>query len=131
MASTRVLLVEDSAVQRRLLSRLLLACGAEVVTAENGHQAIGLAESAPPSLILMDIDLPGLDGLDACRALKRNPRTRHVPVVMLSGCEEKACRLRALMRGAADYLVKPVSRSQLCELLHAINPDGSIKKVTG
>ena len=116
----KILLVEDSAVQRQLLRRRLAGCDYQVETASNGYQAIGLAQREQPDIILMDIDMPGLDGLDACRALRRNVLTCHIPVVILSACEQDACRLRALMRGAVSYLTKPVDAAELCATLSAI-----------
>lgn len=120
MRKGSVLLVEDSAVQRRLIQRFLADCERPVETASNGREALQQAKALDPDLIIMDIDMPEMDGLDACRALTRDPSTRHIPVVMLSACGEKACQLRATMRGAADYLVKPVTRRQLCNTLGPI-----------
>jgi len=64
----------------------------------------------------MDIDMPVMNGLDACRLLKRNPHTGHIPVVMLSSCRRPASRLR----GASGYLTKPVTQHQLCHTLSAL-----------
>ncbi len=120
MCKGSVLLVEDSDIQRRLIQRLLLACDRPVETVDNGEDAVRYALETDPDLILMDIDMPGMNGLDACRAISRNPHTQHIPIVMLSSYEDKAYRLRAAMRGAVDYLVKPVTREQLCNTLAPI-----------
>ncbi|BAN70214.1 twitching motility two-component system response regulator PilH [endosymbiont of unidentified scaly snail isolate Monju] len=113
----RILIVEDSLSQRQTVCRQLARCHFDPVSAENGLEALRLARMQPPELILMDIDMPELDGLDTCRELQRDPLTRHIPVVMLSSCTEKSCQLRALMRGAIAYLTKPVTRAQLCHTM--------------
>lgn len=109
-----VLLVDDSPTQRLFHYRQLRRCGVDVLLAVDGMQALDKARRYHPDLILMDIDMPQLDGLQACRELSRHRSTRDIPVVMLSSCEQPSCKLRALMRGASDYLVKPVKHPQLC-----------------
>ncbi len=113
----RILVVEDSVAQRQAICRYLARCNFDPIAAENGLEAIELALSAQPELILMDIDMPELDGLDACRELQRDPRTCEIPVVILSACEQKSYRLRAMMRGAVAYLTKPVTHAKLCRTL--------------
>lgn len=120
MQDKPILLVEDSAAQRRMLSAYLAACEHEVVTAKNGQEALQLAGTLDPVLILMDIDMPVMNGLDACRALTRGPDTQHIPVVMLSALGEDAMRLRATMRGASNYLTKPVTQQKLCNTLRPL-----------
>ena len=112
-----ILVVEDSAAQRQAICRYLAHCDFDSMAAENGLEAIELAQAHHPKLILMDIDMPELDGLEACRELQRDPLTRHIPIVMLSSSEQKAHRLRALMRGAVAYLTKPVTHGTLCRTL--------------
>lgn len=112
-----VLLVDDSPTQRLYATRLLQRCGAEVLIAVDGLQALEKARRHRPHLILMDIDMPRMDGLLACRQLSRDPNTCDIPVVIMSACDLSACKLRAMMRGAVDYLVKPVRSRQLRPLL--------------
>jgi len=103
----RVLVVDDSATVRRLVSLALDRLGCEVVTASSGLEALGAMSHAAPDLVLLDVGLPNLDGHQICRAIKRNERTRDVPVIMLTGRDGLMDRLRGKMAGAAEYLTKP------------------------
>jgi twitching motility two-component system response regulator PilG len=103
----RVLVVDDSATVRRLVSLALDRLGCEVVTASSGLEALSAMSHAAPDLVLLDVGLPNLDGHQICRAIKRNDRTRDVPVIMLTGRDGLMDRLRGKMAGAAEYLTKP------------------------
>ncbi len=103
----RVLVVDDSATVRRLVTLALERLGCEVVTASGGLEALGILSHAAPSLVLLDVGLPNLDGHQICRAIKRNERTSGVPVIMLTGRDGLMDRLRGKMSGAAEYLTKP------------------------
>jgi two-component system cell cycle response regulator DivK len=109
----RVLVVEDHEDNRQILRDLLGSAGFEIIEAENGEEAVALAETSRPDVILMDIQLPVLDGYEATRRIKANPSLRSIPVVIvtsyaLSGDEEKA-----RLAGCDDYVSKPFSPRDL------------------
>lgn len=104
-----VLIVDDNEHLRRILASILGASGYEVLEAGSGSQAIEKAISAKPSLILLDLDLPDITGIDAARALKNNPKTALIPIIACSAFFETDLREKALCAGMVDYLQKPIS----------------------
>lgn len=107
--SKRILVVEDHETNRRILRDLLTSTGYELIEAVTGEEGVTLAETHHPDLILMDIQLPGFDGYEATRRIKKNPALRHIPIIAvtsyaLSGDEEKA-----LEAGCEAYVSKPFS----------------------
>jgi two-component system cell cycle response regulator len=103
----RVLVVDDSATNRMLIRLRLNAAYYEVIEARDGEEALALAASDPPDLVLLDLGLPGIDGFETCRRLKREAATAQVPVVMLTASDGRADRVRGLETGADDFLTKP------------------------
>jgi two-component system, cell cycle response regulator DivK len=108
-----ILVVEDQEDNRQILRDLLASGGFDMIEAENGEQAIAAAERSRPDLILMDIQLPILDGYEATRRIKANPDLKSIPIIVvtsyaLSGDEDKARRA-----GCDDYVAKPFSPRQL------------------
>ncbi|HLE65548.1 MAG TPA: response regulator [Burkholderiales bacterium] len=112
---SRILLVEDNEMNRDMLSRRLARKGFEVVVAADGEQGVALARSAAPDLILMDMNLPVLDGWEAARKLKAAPETRAIPIIALTAHAMEGDRARALAAGCDDYDTKPVEFSRLME----------------
>ncbi len=108
-----ILAVDDDAQVLALLKRVLPPDGYVVQTAASGEQALAAAAARPPDLILLDIHLPGLDGLEVCQRLKANPATRHIPVILLSASSGAQERVTGLQAGAVDYLTKPFRREEL------------------
>jgi two-component system phosphate regulon response regulator PhoB len=104
-----VLLVEDESAQRELLAYNLEAEGFAVITADNGEDGLILVDENDPDLIVLDWMMPQLSGIEVCRRLKRNSKTRKIPVIMLSARAEEVDRVRRLETGADDYVVKPYS----------------------
>jgi CheY-like chemotaxis protein len=104
----RVLLVEDNALNLELATDLLEACGIEVISANTGEAAVKLAQERGPNLILMDLSLPGMDGLQATAALKANPQTRLIPVVAVTAHAMKGDEQKALDAGCEGYITKPI-----------------------
>jgi putative two-component system response regulator len=105
----RVLVIDDSETTRFVLAGLLKR-QYEVSVGEDGEQALALARAEPqPDLILLDVEMPGLDGFEVCRLLKTDERTRDIPVVFLTGMTQPEHESRGLWLGATDYLVKPVN----------------------
>ncbi len=107
MAKPRVLAVEDDAEIRGLVAYSLAKEGYEVVEAETGERGLELAAASPPDLMLLDVMLPGIDGLEVLRRLKRNPGTASVPVILLTARSEEADVVSGLELGADDYVTKP------------------------
>ena len=111
----KILLVEDNEMNRDMLSRRLLKQGFEMVLALDGEQAVDLARSEAPDLILMDISLPGLDGWDATRLLKTMPETRSIPIIALTAHAMAGDREKSLAAGCNDYDTKPIDFRRLLE----------------
>ncbi len=108
-----VLLVEDEPAQREILRYNLTSEGYDVTMAENGDDALLLADEVHPDLILLDWMLPGVSGIEVLRRLKNRRVTAEIPTIMLSARSEELDRVRGLETGADDYLVKPYSVSEL------------------
>jgi two-component system cell cycle response regulator len=111
--SARVLVVDDIETNRRVLEAKLAAEYYQVMLASDGAQALDLARSEHPDIVLLDVMMPGLDGYEVCRRLKEDEATRHIPVLMVTALDERESRLKALEHGADDYLTKPVNDMQL------------------
>jgi len=109
----RILLVEDNEMNRDMLSRRLQRKGHEVLMAADGMQAILMAESESPDLILLDMSLPVIDGWEAARRLKAQASTKQVPVIALTAHAMAGDREKALAAGCDDYDTKPVDFPQL------------------
>lgn len=101
-----ILLVDDSALGRRSLAAPLEGLEYTILQAEDGHQALKIAAEARPDLILMDVRMPGLDGIEATRQLRQNPALAEIPVLLITGHDDTT-RLQGLEAGADDYLIKP------------------------
>lgn len=113
MEQKYIVAVEDDADIRELLRLTLASAGYRVAVAADGREGLDQCFAQPPDLILLDLTLPGLDGLDVCRALKREPRTAAIPIIMLTARGEEVDRIVGLEVGAEDYLVKPFSPREL------------------
>ena len=107
--TARVLVVDDVPANVRLLEARLSAEYFDVTTACSGVEALALCERAECDILLLDVMMPGLDGFEVCRKLKSNPRTHHIPVVMVTALDQPSDRVRGLEAGADDFLTKPVT----------------------
>ncbi|WP_421868543.1 response regulator [Motiliproteus sp.] len=112
-AAVTILLAEDNPANVMLIRDLLSYRGYRVLVAEDGLEAIEVASTAEPQLILMDVQMPRLDGLEATRRLKLHPRLNRIPVIILTALAMDGDRERCLASGAEDYLSKPVKMQQL------------------
>ncbi|GGD35951.1 phosphate regulon transcriptional regulator PhoB [Sinisalibacter lacisalsi] len=108
-----VLLVEDEPAQREILRYNLTSEGYDVTIAENGDDALLLAEEVKPDLVLLDWMLPGVSGIEVLRRLKSRRTSSEIPIIMLSARSEEVDRVRGLETGADDYMIKPYSVSEL------------------
>lgn len=120
MAHESILVVEDEDDIRELLRYNLAREGYRVAAAASGEEALKAARESLPDLVLLDLMLPGLDGLEVCRALKQNPQTRKLPIVMLTAKGEEADIVAGLELGADDYVTKPFSLRVLLARLRAV-----------
>ena len=109
----KVLIADDEIHMLRLLELTFKKGGFEVVSCRNGKEALAAVAAVLPQLILLDVMMPGLDGLDALRQLKLNPDTKNIPVIVLSSKGHALTRVKAEMAGATMFLTKPFSPSQL------------------
>jgi CheY-like chemotaxis protein len=114
----KVLLVEDNELNRDMLSRRLQRRGFEIVTATDGEQGVALAASEKPDLILMDISLPGLNGWDATRQIRRNGVT--IPIIALTAHAMSGDREKTLEAGCDEYETKPVELELLLSKIEAL-----------
>jgi two-component system, cell cycle response regulator DivK len=122
----KILLVEDNEMNRDMLSRRLLRKGFEVVMAVDGGQAVSMAESEHPDLILMDMSLPVIDGWEATRRVKAAKATAHIPIIALTAHAMSGDREKALSAGCDDYDTKPIEMPRLLEKIDAflVRPRG-------
>jgi putative two-component system response regulator len=108
-----VLVVDDGSADRQLAQAYLSGLDCEVRLAPDGDSALQQIKAEPPDLVLVDVQMPGMDGYEVCRRIKAGPRGRLLPVVMISAMEGTDDRARALEAGADDFLSKPVGRVEL------------------
>lgn len=108
-----VLVVDDSPTIRKLVEITLRRAGYEVVFAENGITTLAALTRHQPSLMILDIMLPAINGYQICQVIKRHPRCRGIPVIMLSGKDGAFAKVRGRMVGASEYLTKPFTPADL------------------
>lgn len=120
----RILIVEDNEMNRDALSRHLKRRGFEVLGADTGAGGLALATTERPDLVLMDIGLPEMDGLEVTRRLKASPETRDIPIIALSAHAMHEDRDRALQAGCDDFDTKPVRLQGLLEKIESLLPGG-------
>lgn len=113
--SARILCVEDNPQNMRLVRKILKHAGYEVLEAEDGLTGVTMAEQETPDLILMDINLPDIDGIEATKRIKAQPALVHIPIVALTANAMYGDEERILAGGCDGYLSKPVSKSTLVE----------------
>jgi two-component system, cell cycle response regulator DivK len=110
MAGEKILLVEDNEVNRRLAEFLLRSHGFQVRDAANAREAFDILKSERPDLIVMDIQLPGMDGLEATKKIKQQPEMADIPVVAVTSYAMKGDRENALAAGCVGYITKPINK---------------------
>jgi CheY-like chemotaxis protein len=123
---TKILYVEDNDDNIYMITRRLGRYGYEVIVAKDGEEGIAMVHSETPSLILMDLDLPVVDGWEATRRLKASDETRHIPIIAVSAYAMDSDRERALAAGCDDYFSKPVDLKGLLERIESLLPDGEV-----
>lgn len=117
---SRVLIVEDEPDIRDLVVHHLKRDGYQVSTASSGEEALRQVRAVPPDLVLLDLMLPAMDGLEVCRRLRQDPATASLPIVILTAKSDEVDRVLGLELGADDYIVKPFSPKELMARVRAV-----------
>jgi two-component system cell cycle response regulator DivK len=112
---TRILCVEDNEDNLFMLQRRLTRAGFEVTISRDGAQSVEWAKTLLPDLIVMDLNLPGLDGCEATRRLKSQPETKHIPIIVLTADSKGKSREKALAAGCDEFALKPIDFPGLVE----------------
>jgi twitching motility two-component system response regulator PilH len=118
-----ILIVDDSSTDRLFLTEMLVKVfnqDLKILTAETGEKGIQIAETELPDLILMDIVMPGMTGFQATRALSKNPKTSHIPIIVCTGKSQATDQAWALKMGAKSSLAKPIVQSELIASIEAL-----------
>ena len=119
----RILVVEDQADNKQIMRDLLTSAGYEVLEASSGIEAIDMTAAESPDLILMDVQLPGMDGHEATRRLKGDPASAHIPIVAVTSYAFSGDRDEALAAGSDAYFAKPVSPREILAKVKSLVPD--------
>ncbi|MCI9070037.1 MAG: response regulator transcription factor, partial [Clostridium sp.] len=120
MANEKILVVDDEEHIAELISYNLTSNGYKVITANNGIDAIKLAIEEKPSLILLDLMIPGKDGYDVCKEVRGNSEVKNIPIIMLTAKSEELDKILGLELGADDYITKPFSVRELLARVKAV-----------
>ena len=122
LAGTRVMVIDDSNTIRRSAEIFLLKTGCEVILAEDGFDALAKITDHQPQVIFVDIMMPRLDGYQTCALIKKNPRLKDIPVIMLSSKDGLFDRARGRLVGSDEYLTKPFTKDTLLEAVRRHRP---------
>jgi len=118
--ATKILLVDDSATVP-MMERMILATERfQIVTASNGEEAQERARSEQPDLILMDVVMPRVNGIQACKALRQDPSTKHIPIILVTTRGEAETMEQGYESGCNDYVTKPVNSAELLSKIRSI-----------
>ena len=116
----KILVCDDEANIRNIMDFSLEAEGFLVVPTADGESALQAAMTEEPDLVILDVMMPGADGLTVCRELKQNPRTRHIPILILTARAGKDAREQGLEAGADEYITKPFSPQRLVDKVNEL-----------
>jgi len=118
-----ILYVEDNEYNRKIVRQLFSGSSYRLMEAQDGEDGVAAAQKELPDLILMDVQLPKMSGLDATRALKADARTKHIPVIIITSFALSGDREKAAEAGATNYLAKPYSPRELLAMVRQYLPD--------
>ena len=128
MVREKIMVIEDEADILEVIEYNLLREGYRVCSARDGEEGVHLVRKEKPDLVLLDLMLPGLDGIEVCRKLKSDPLTQHIPVIIVTAKGEESDIVLGLGIGADDYVTKPFSPKELLARVMAVLRRGSVKK---
>lgn len=120
MAIKRVLVIDDSPTERAFLEAMLKKNGYDVVMADSGESGIEKAINEKPDLVLMDVVMPGMNGFQATRALSRDDKTKHIPVIICTTKDQETDKIWGMRQGAKDYMTKPIREADLIAKIKAL-----------
>jgi two-component system cell cycle response regulator DivK len=123
MSGHTILYIEDNEYNRKIVQQLLSRTTYRLIEAMDGESGVAMALKELPDLILMDVQLPKMSGLDATRALKADPRTAHIPVIVITSFALSGDREKASAAGATNYLAKPYSPRELLAMVREVLPE--------
>jgi len=113
MKQNKILVVDDSPMIRRIVGQILRDCGYQYILAENGKRGYETAKQELPDLVIMDIEMPEMDGFEATRLIKSDPDTAHIPVLFFTSMGREEDILRAEQAGGLGFMNKPISKEDL------------------
>ena len=116
----RILVVDDSPTETHQLVNILAGLGHQVLTASSGSDAVNLASTEQPDVILMDVVMPGINGFQATRQITRGENTSHIPVIIISSKDQDADKVWGQRQGACGYLTKPVDDRTLIKTVNGL-----------
>ena len=119
---SRVLIVDDSPSQLVGMKRSIEKLGHQVITAEDGAAAVEAARRELPDLILMDVVMPNLNGFQATRTIARDPKTSHIPVILVTTKDQETDRVWGMRQGAKAYVTKPIEDAELTRVINEYLP---------
>jgi two-component system cell cycle response regulator DivK len=122
MSERKILYVEDNEYNRKIVRQLLSRSPCRLIEAGDGETGVALAQSELPDLILMDVQLPRMSGLDATKQLTTDALTKHIPIIVITSYALSGDREKALRAGASSYLAKPYSPSELLAMVKQFLP---------
>jgi len=122
MSARKIIYIEDNEYNRKIVRQLVSHTPYQLLEAVDGESGVTVAQQELPDLILMDVQLPKMSGLDATRALKGDPRTRHIPIIVITSFALSGDREKAAEAGADSYLAKPYSPRELMALVRQYLP---------
>ena len=123
MSGRRILYVEDNKFNRKIVRDLLARTSYRLIEAEDGEVGVTAAQTECPDLIIMDVQLPRLSGLDATRRLRADPRTASIPIIVITSFALSGDEQRAMEAGASAYLAKPYSPRELLQTIRRFAPE--------
>jgi CheY-like chemotaxis protein len=121
--AAKILIVEDERVTRESLMQYLQDEGFEVLVSRSGEEAIAVTLSDQPDIILMDLGLPGMSGLEAAQVIKQNPQVSNIPIIAVSGRPPEVWKAAALSAGISLYIMKPALLSDIANAIAEVLPD--------
>jgi DNA-binding response OmpR family regulator len=121
-----ILIVDDERRNRQLLEVMLGGEGYDLISAESGRDALDKVRERAPDLILLDVMMPGMNGYEVATSVKEDPRTRHIPIIILTALDDKSSRIHGLSAGAEEFITKPLNRHDVCERVRNL-----LRRMTG